>query len=97
MSKSGNFYRVQAPLSRRARRAELFQSAHGVQAMPIISYFKRKGINKIGDGEEIINGVQAKIFGVIKLFTKKIYRVHRTSFPDWKNGKSHYSTFSMNY
>ena len=52
MSKSGYFYRVQAPLSRRARRAELFQSASGVQAMPIISYFKRKGRNKVHLGEK---------------------------------------------
>ena len=42
MSKSGYFYRVQAPLSRRARRAELFQSARGVQAMPIISSFSKE-------------------------------------------------------
>ena len=51
--------------------------------------FKRKFAPKIGvhtDDEKIQKpwgGVQSQIFGVIKRGRKNIYRVHRTSSPDW--------------
>ena len=35
------------------------------------------------DDEERWGGVQSHILGVIKRGHKKIFRVHRTSFPDW--------------
>ena len=54
--------------------------------------FKRKFAPKIGvhtDDEKIQKpwgGVQSQIFGVIKRGRKNIYRVHRTSSPDWALG-----------